>query len=137
MAALPAKDLALGLPDNGTAAPEASERITYDLVTEAFGPGYNAPLLVTVDIIRTTDPLGVMDALGKDLGRLDGVEAIGVTTPNRKADLGIVQVIPERAQTDPQIITRHGKPSVVMVSAEEWARKTVRKTAAKKAGRRR
>lgn len=33
----------------------------------------------------------------------------------------------ERAQTDPQIIPRHGKPSVVIVSAEEWARKTVRK----------
>ena len=33
----------------------------------------------------------------------------------------------ERAQTDPQIITRHGKPSVVIVSTEEWARKTVRK----------
>ena len=33
----------------------------------------------------------------------------------------------ERAQTDPQIITRHGKPCVVIVSAEEWARKTVRK----------
>jgi prevent-host-death family protein len=33
----------------------------------------------------------------------------------------------ERAQTDPQIITRHGKPSVVIVSAEEWARKSERK----------
>lgn len=33
----------------------------------------------------------------------------------------------ERAQTEPQIITRHGKPSVVIVSAEEWARKTARK----------
>lgn len=33
----------------------------------------------------------------------------------------------ERAQSDPQIITRHGKPSVVIVSADEWARKTVRK----------
>ena len=33
----------------------------------------------------------------------------------------------ERAQTDPQIITRHGKPSAVVVSAEEWARKTQRK----------
>jgi prevent-host-death family protein len=33
----------------------------------------------------------------------------------------------ERAQTDPQIITRHGRPSVVVVSADEWARKTVRK----------
>jgi prevent-host-death family protein len=33
----------------------------------------------------------------------------------------------ERAQTDPQIITRHGKPSAVVVSAQEWARKTERK----------
>jgi prevent-host-death family protein len=33
----------------------------------------------------------------------------------------------ERAQTDPQIITRHGKPSAVVVSVEEWARKTERK----------
>ena len=33
----------------------------------------------------------------------------------------------ERAQTDPQRITRNGKPCAVIVSAEEWARKTVRK----------
>jgi prevent-host-death family protein len=33
----------------------------------------------------------------------------------------------ERAQSDPQVITRHGKPSVVVVSAEEWAHKTKRK----------
>jgi RND superfamily putative drug exporter len=99
--ALPAKDLALGLPDNGTAAPGSGERITYDLVSEAYGPGFNAPLLVTVDIIRTRDPVGVMADLGDDLGELDGVRAVALTTPNRKADLGIVQIIPEHAQTDP------------------------------------
>jgi prevent-host-death family protein len=33
----------------------------------------------------------------------------------------------DRAQAGPQIITRNGKPSAVVVSAEEWARKTVRK----------
>lgn len=33
----------------------------------------------------------------------------------------------ERAQTDPQVITRHGKPSAIIVSVEEWARKTERK----------
>lgn len=33
----------------------------------------------------------------------------------------------ERAQTAPQTITRNGKPSVVVVSAEEWQRKTARK----------
>jgi prevent-host-death family protein len=33
----------------------------------------------------------------------------------------------ERAQGEPQTITRNGKPSVVVVSIEEWARKTTRK----------
>jgi prevent-host-death family protein len=33
----------------------------------------------------------------------------------------------ERAQSVPQTITRNGKPSVVVVSAEEWQRKTARK----------
>ena len=46
------------------------------------------------------------------------------TVADAKARLS--QVI-EQAQTEPQIITRHGKPSAVIVSADEWARKTVRK----------
>jgi prevent-host-death family protein len=33
----------------------------------------------------------------------------------------------DRAQAGPQTITRNGKPSAVIVSAEEWARKTVHK----------
>jgi prevent-host-death family protein len=33
----------------------------------------------------------------------------------------------DRAQAGPQFITRNGKPSAVIVSAEEWARKTGRK----------
>jgi prevent-host-death family protein len=33
----------------------------------------------------------------------------------------------DRAQAGPQTITRNGKPSAVIVSAEEWARKTVRR----------
>lgn len=33
----------------------------------------------------------------------------------------------DRAQAEPQLITRNGKPSAIVVSAEEWARKTTRK----------
>ncbi|ESW65828.1 type II toxin-antitoxin system Phd/YefM family antitoxin [Mesorhizobium sp. M1148] len=33
----------------------------------------------------------------------------------------------ERAQSSPQTITKNGKPSVVVVSAEEWQRKIARK----------
>jgi prevent-host-death family protein len=46
------------------------------------------------------------------------------TVASAKAQLS--QVI-ERAQSFPQTITRNGKPSVVVVSAEEWERKTARK----------
>lgn len=46
------------------------------------------------------------------------------TVASAKARLS--QVI-ERAQTSPQTINRNGKPSVVVVSAEEWERKTARK----------
>ncbi len=46
------------------------------------------------------------------------------TLANAKARLS--EVI-DRAQTGPQIITRHGKANAVIVSAEEWARKTARK----------
>ena len=98
--ALPAKDLALGLPDNGSAPPVSTQRVTFDKVADDYGPGFNTPLLVTVDIIRTTDPVGVMHRLGRDIGELHGVRAVALTTPNRSADLGIVQVIPDGAQTD-------------------------------------
>ena len=46
------------------------------------------------------------------------------TLANAKARLS--EVI-DRAQTGPQVITRHGKPNAVVVSAEEWARKAARK----------
>jgi prevent-host-death family protein len=33
----------------------------------------------------------------------------------------------DRAQASPQTITRNGEPAAVIVSAEEWACKTIRK----------
>lgn len=50
--------------------------------------------------------------------------ALNWTVAQAKAKLS--EVI-DRAQSSPQMITRNGKPSVVMVSAEEWHRKTHRK----------
>jgi prevent-host-death family protein len=46
------------------------------------------------------------------------------TVANAKARLS--ELI-ERAQAEPQTITRNGKPSVVVVSVEEWRRKAARK----------
>jgi prevent-host-death family protein len=47
------------------------------------------------------------------------------TVAEAKAHLSEVM---EQAETSgPQTITRHGKPAVVVVSAQEWERKTKRK----------
>ncbi|CAI9402303.1 MMPL family transporter [Nocardioides sp. T2.26MG-1] len=98
--ALPARDLDLGLPDRGSDAPGSTSRVTYDLISDAYGPGWNSPLLVTVDIIQTTDPVGVVEDLAADLARLDGVAAVPLATPNPQGDLGVIQVVPETGQTD-------------------------------------
>ncbi|MBC7275505.1 MMPL family transporter [Nocardioides sp.] len=99
--AIPARDLALGLSDNGSAEPGSSQRETYDLISRDFGPGYNAPLFVTADIIDTTDPIGVMDSLGESLGAYDGVQKVALATPNRTADLGLVVIYPTTEKSDP------------------------------------
>ncbi len=98
--AIPAKDMHLGLPDLGTERPDTQARQTYDLVSEKFGAGYNGPLLVTADIINTTDPLGVMDDLKTNIEKLPDVETVPLSTPNEGADMGVVVVIPEGGQTD-------------------------------------
>lgn len=55
---------------------------------------------------------------------LSDPEASSWTLARAKARLSEVV---ERAQSEPQTITRNGKPSVMIVSVEEWARKTSRK----------
>lgn len=98
--AIPAQDLHLILPNNGVNPVGSNSRTTYDLIDEYFGPGYNGPLLVTVNIISTTDPLGVVDGIADEIGALEGVKAIPLATPNATIDTGIIQVIPETGPSD-------------------------------------
>ncbi|GAA2092179.1 MMPL family transporter [Microlunatus panaciterrae] len=92
--AIPAGSLRLALPNNGTQAAGTPARVTYDLVTDHFGEGYNGPLIVTADIIQSTDPLGLMKSLAAEIRKLPGVVQVPLATPNRSADTGIIQVIP-------------------------------------------
>lgn len=94
---LPARDLQLALPDAGTLPEDNQARVTYDLVSEHFGPGFNGPLIVTGTIVTSTDPVGLMDDLGDELADLPGVADVPLATPNLTADTGIVQVVPTGA----------------------------------------
>ncbi|MBU4213683.1 MAG: MMPL family transporter, partial [Actinobacteria bacterium] len=95
--ALPARDLRLALPDAGTQPAGSVARVTYDLVAQHFGPGYNGPLMVTGSIVGSTDPLALMANLKKEIGALPGVAAVPLATPNSDATMGVIQVIPTGA----------------------------------------
>ncbi len=97
IAAIPALQLRLALPDAGSHAAGDPARVTYDLVAEHFGPGYNGPLIVTGSIVSSTDPVGLMTKIGNEIAAMPGVAAVPLATPNQTADTGIIQVIPTTA----------------------------------------
>ncbi|WP_220700707.1 MMPL family transporter [Mycetocola tolaasinivorans] len=93
-AALPGLNLRLALPDAGSHAPGSESRETYDRIAENFGAGFNGPLIVTGTIVKSTDPLKLMDDIADEIRDLPGVKSVPVATPNASADTGFVQVIP-------------------------------------------
>lgn len=93
--AWPATGLRLALPDAGSQPEGSRARVTYDLVAQHFGPGHNGPLLVTGTIVGSTDPLGLMANLKKDIAALPGVASVPLATPNQDATVGIIQVVPQ------------------------------------------
>nr|WP_232483183.1 MMPL family transporter [Brevibacterium yomogidense] len=99
---IPASKLELALPNGGGAEEGTAQKVSYDLIEDEFGAGFNGPLVITADIISSDDPLGDIEAMGDDIEEVEGVEKVIMATPNRNADTGIVQVIPTTAPDSPE-----------------------------------
>lgn len=113
LCALPAADLRLALPDVGAEAEGTPARDTYDVISEHFGPGYTGPLIVTADIITSTDPVGLVNKLAEEIRELPGVAEVPLATPNPGGDTGIIQVVPtgspDSAETELLVDTLRGQ----------------------------
>jgi putative drug exporter of the RND superfamily len=92
--AIPALQLDLNLPDGGSEPEGSTVREAYDLTTEAFGPGFNGPLVIAVDITQTTAILDDLEAIGADISKLDDVAHVSQGIPNPGLDTAILQVTP-------------------------------------------
>ncbi|OIK00188.1 MMPL family transporter [Streptomyces monashensis] len=98
--AVPARDLQLALPDNGSAPVGSSQRQAYDTVAEKFGPGFNGPLLVLADTSHTGTPQHATATLVKDLKADDGVAAVGKPQVIEHGDAAVIQVVPKTGPSD-------------------------------------
>ncbi|MGW0662551.1 MMPL family transporter [Streptodolium elevatio] len=99
--ALPTADLRLGLPGGGSQATGTDAREAYDLVTEGFGEGFNAPLVVAVDARGAADPGAAFGAVSDRLTELPGVATLLPPTVDAEGGTALVTVIPHTGPDDP------------------------------------
>ncbi|MFJ5262608.1 MMPL family transporter [Streptomyces sp. NPDC088387] len=95
--AWPARDLALALPDNGSAPAHSSQRAAYDTVDRAFGPGFNGPLVVLADTGGADSPKAAADSIAQDLRGFDDVAVVTPPSLNKDGTYAVIQVVPKSA----------------------------------------
>ncbi len=96
----PVLKLQLGFPDLGNQPAERTERQTYDLLTEAFGPGFNGPLLIAIENADLNNPAAEVRQLAAALQNDGGIASVAppATSPNGAAT--VLQVFPTTSPQD-------------------------------------
>jgi RND superfamily putative drug exporter len=97
--AAPFLGIRFGFPDAENDAPTSTTRQAYDLLAEGFGPGYSAPIVLTVQG-ASADLQGAADRLGTSLGQLDGVAHVAPAITNEVGDTAVLTVTPTTSPQD-------------------------------------
>jgi RND superfamily putative drug exporter len=87
----------LGAADQGTQPTAQTSRRAYDLLAEGFGPGFNGPIPIVVDV--NGDPQAAQKIHDRVRG-LPGVASVGEPQLNDRKTVGIVFVTPDSAPQD-------------------------------------
>ena len=102
--ASPVLSLRLGFSDEGNYSESTTTRRAYDLLAEGFGPGFNGPLLLTVELGQEADRVA-LDSLVAALVAAPGVASVGSPIPSNPEDPAssaayLIQVVPTTAPQD-------------------------------------
>ncbi|MER8009237.1 MMPL family transporter [Streptomyces sp. NPDC094149] len=92
--AVPATQLELGLPDDGSQPTSTTQRRAYDLLSEGFGPGFNGPLMIVVDAKGSDDPRTAANRVAEDIKNLKDVTTVTPAVFNRAGDTAMITVVP-------------------------------------------
>ncbi|MFK0156806.1 MMPL family transporter [Streptomyces sp. NPDC090499] len=93
--ALPATQLELGLPDDGSQPTSTTQRRAYDLLSEGFGPGFNGPLMIVVDAKGSDAPKKAASKVADDIKGLKDVVTVTPAAFNKAGDTATITVIPD------------------------------------------
>ncbi|MEU5281579.1 MMPL family transporter [Streptomyces asoensis] len=93
--AVPATQLELGLPDDGSQPTSTTQRRAYDLLSEGFGPGFNGPLMIVVDAKDSDDPKAAATSVTDGIKDLKDVVTVTPAMFNKAGDTATITVIPD------------------------------------------
>ena len=94
--ASPLFSLRLGMTDNGTKSTEVTTRRAYDLLSKGFGPGFNGPLLLSVELENGTT-IGQLTPLTVSVANDPDVQSVSPARANADGTAAIIQVTPRSA----------------------------------------
>jgi len=91
----------LGQPDDGNQPKDRTQRVAYDKLSEAFGPGSNGPFLIAVDTPKgAPENEQQLDRLQKALSEADGVVEVSPAVPSEDGEMAVISLIPETSPQD-------------------------------------
>jgi RND superfamily putative drug exporter len=94
---VPVFSMRLGMTDNGSSPESLTTRQAYDLLGEGFGPGFNGPLVLSVELDGA--PVESLAPLSAAIEDDPGVRDVSPVEPNDEGTAAVLRVIPE---TSPQ-----------------------------------
>ncbi|WP_189111308.1 MMPL family transporter [Streptomyces camponoticapitis] len=100
--AVPSLDLRMGMPGDEAKSTATTERRAYDALAEGFGPGYNGPLTVVVDVKEAKDPQAAVTAVSNKLTGTRGVVSVSPARFNEAKDTAVIAAVPSTAPTSRQ-----------------------------------
>ncbi|OFT53262.1 multidrug RND transporter [Corynebacterium sp. HMSC06C06] len=100
--ALPAANLRLAMPTDGTSKLGTPQRDAYEMTEEAFGPGRNAPMIAYVDIadVAKQDRMPAFQELLKDFSETEGVVNAQIVATTDNMDAAQILITPTTGATD-------------------------------------
>jgi RND superfamily putative drug exporter len=99
--ALPVTQMRLGQPDDGNQPESRTQRVAYDQLTEAFGPGSNGPFLLAVDTPRgASGTERQLSALQQAVADTPGVASVAPAALSEDGEMATIFAIPATAPQD-------------------------------------
>jgi RND superfamily putative drug exporter len=130
--AAPALHMRLATSDASTYKKDDTARIAYDLLKEGFGAGFNAPLLLAVELPTAGDP-APLQKISDALGKQEGIAQVLPPQINEAGDTATMiaypTTTPQDERTDETVKTARSE-TLPPVAAETGARVSIGGTTA-------